>query len=841
VSKVSTFTFVCSLPNGIHARPASHLAEVANTFTSECILTNQRNNAIANLKSVLAIIAAEIRNGDRCSVQINGPDEQTAHAAMQRFIVEVLPGCDVPLAGGRAFSPAHVLPRVLQAAGVVGCVGLSVSQGFAHGKVVIVNAITLPRGVQAPPVLSPPQEQERLDRALSAVRSRIREKLAHPVSPTATAILQAHLAIARDVSLTEKLTEKISHRASAGQAIIEAAEFFMSNLRQSESEYTRERASDIEEISLQLLDEIHGAEYRVSAMTIELREPSVVVADTLAPQQLLALDRRYLKAIVLEHSGATSHAVILARSLEIPVIVGAKNACVLFSPGQEVVVDANRGLVVAASAGPVQRFYEREAKTLERRRQLMVKYADGPAVTSDGKTLEVAANASSREEAAQAFANGADAIGLFRTEILFLGRDTPPSEDEQFAIYSEAARAAVGRPVIIRTFDIGADKPAPYLELAHEDNPFLGYRGVRLYAEQKELLQSQLRAILRASSDGRIQIMAPMVSSIEEVVAFKAALAEARQSLTAKGAAFRPGIPVGIMIEVPSAAFILDQLCAELDFFSIGTNDLSQYFFAADRGNAKVTELANVRHPAFLRFLKQTVDQIHQAGKWVGMCGEMASDIRNLPLLLGLGLDEISLPSAQISEFKRKISNLLATECNEILNRAIACQNAAEVNSVLICDSALQPAQPLLTDELVLLESASQSKEEAIQEIVDAFYVAGRTDGRQQLEESIWSREAAYSTGLGYEFAAPHCKTDAVTSDSIAVLRLNQPIEWGSVDGKPVRMIVLMALRNQSNATRHLQIFAILARKLMDDDFRAHLLAAKTANEMVAYLSQQLG
>jgi fructose-specific phosphotransferase system IIA component len=523
------------------------------------------------------------------------------------------------------------------------------------------------------------------------------------------------------------------------------------------------------------------------------------------------------------------------------VLVGVKNACAMFSPGQEVVVDANRGLVVANRAASVQKFYRREAKTLERRRQLMVKYSDSPAVTSDGKTLQVAANASSYEETAQAFANGADAIGLFRTEILFLGRETPPSEDEQFAVYAEAARAAAGRPVIIRTFDIGADKPVPYLTLASEDNPFLGYRGVRLYAEHKELLQPQLRAILRASSQGRIQIMVPMVSSMEEVVAFKTALAEARQSLAATGPALQADAPIGIMIEVPSAALILDQLCAEVDFCSIGTNDLSQYFFAADRGNARVAELANVRHPAFLRFLKQTVDQIRLAGKWVGMCGEMASDIRNLPLLLGLGLDEISLPSAQIPEFKRKVSGLRTAECNAILNRVIACTNAVEVDNILNCDPALHAAQPLLTGELVLLESASQSKEEAIQEIVDAFYVAGRTDDRHKLEESIWSREAAYSTGLGYEFAAPHCKTDAVTSDSIAVLRLKQPIEWGSVDGKPVRMIVLMALRNQGSAARHLQIFAILARKLMDDDFRAHLLAIKTADEIVTYLTEQLG
>lgn len=836
VSRSLSFTFVCSLSNGIHARPASHLAEVANTFASECILTNRRNNAIANVRSVLAIISADVRHGDRCFVQVNGPDEQSAQTALERFIGEVLPRCDVPPAvSGDGFARGRTLPRVLQAAGASGSFGLSVSRGFARGKVVIVSGMTLPRAVQAKPAPDPEQELERLKRAVTAVRGRIREKLGHAISPTVAAILQADLAIASDVSLAEKLADEVSQGKSAGQAVMEAGEFFISVLRQSENEYTRERASDIQEICLQLLNEIYGAELRVSA--VELHEPSVVVAEALAPQQLLGLDRRYLKAIVLEHSGTTSHAVILARSLGIPLVVGVKNACLLFSPGQEVVVDASRGFIVSNSVNSVQRFYEREVTTLERRRQLLARYTTGPAITRDGKTLEVAANASSHEEVVQAFANGADAIGLFRTEMLFLGRERPPSEDEQFKVYSEAARTAAGRPVIIRTFDIGADKSVPYLGLPAEDNPFLGYRGVRVYAEYKELLRSQLRAILRASSLGRIQIMVPMVSSMEEVVEFKTALAETKQSLTASGAAFQADIPTGIMIEVPSVAFILDQLCAEIDFFSIGTNDLSQYFFAADRGNPKVTGLSKVHHPGFLRFLNQMVDRIHQAGKWVGMCGEMAAEIRYLPLLLGTGLDEISLPAAQLPEFKRRISRLRAAECREIMNRAIGCTSAAEVNDVLDRDQSMEAAQPLLSEELVLLESTSQSKEEVIQEIVDAFYVAGRTDDRHRLEESLWAREAVYSTGLDYGFAIPHCKTEAVNADSIGILRLNQPIDWGSAGGEPVGIVVLMALRS---ASRHMQVFPMLARKLVNDEFRAHLLAVKTPHEMVAYLAQQL-
>ncbi|MGB6875514.1 MAG: phosphoenolpyruvate--protein phosphotransferase [Candidatus Acidiferrales bacterium] len=833
-----SFTFVCSLSNGIHARPASHLAEAANAFASECMLKNLRNNAIANMRSVLAIISADIRHGDRCLVQVNGLDEQSAHAALQRFINGTLAEYDVPFPNGDGFDQARTLPRALQASGVRCCFGLPVGSGLAHGRAVIVSRMTLPCGLQMKSAPDVQHELEQLKTALGTVRAQIREKATHASSTTATAILQADLAIASDVSLWERLAEEVVRGRSAGQAVVEAGDFFITLMRQSESEYIRERASDIQEICMQLLTEIYGSELRVPV--VELQEPSVVIAEELAPQQLLGLDRRYLKAIVLEHSGLTSHAVILASSLGIPAVVGVKNAHVLFSAGQEIVLDANRGLVVSNSAGPVQRFYEREAATLGKRRERLARYAASPAFTSDGGTLEVAANASSPEEVVHAFANGADGIGLFRTEALFLARQTPPSEDDQFLIYSEIVRTAAGRPVIIRTFDIGADKPVAYLGLGEEDNPFLGYRGVRVYAEYKELLQSQLRAIFRASPLGHVQIMAPMVSSMEEALEFKAALSEAKQSLAASGVAFRSDIPIGIMIEIPSVAFILDQLCAKIDFFSIGTNDLSQYFFAADRGNPRVAGLSNVRHPGFLRFLKQIVDQIHGAAKWVGMCGEMAADIRSIPLLLGLGLDEISLPSAQIPELKRKISTLSVTGCREITIQAISCVNAAEVEATLDGDPSVAAAQSLLSEDLVLLESSSQSKEEAIQEIVDAFYVAGRTEDRCRLEESIWAREAVYSTGLGYGFAAPHCKTDAITDDSIGILRLNQPIDWGSVDGKPVVIIILIALRNRGSSTRHMQLFSMLARKLMDESFRGHLLEIKSAHEIVTYIAQQL-
>ena len=831
------FAFSCPLSSGLHARPASHLAEVANQFASECTLTNLRNGLVANCKSVLGIIAADIRHGDRCTIHLNGPEAPAAQAALQRFVQESLPHCDVPLAGEAPLHRGNRVPRPLQAANVTCIFGTPVSRGIGHGRVVVLKKISMPANQVTQSASDPHRELQRIKDAVAAVRHRIGDKLKHSVTPTSAAVLQADLAMAGDVFLVQKLTEQVLQGASAAQAVVKTSEFFINLLGHSENEYIRQRSADIEEISLQLLE--HVSEMSPAA-AVQLSEPSVLVAESLAPQLLLELDRRWLKAIVLEHSAATSHAAILARSLGIPTVAGVRNARLSLAAGTEVVVDANRGLVVPQFSATVRQFYEREQKTVERRRQSWSGHANRSAITVDGRRFEVGANASSGEELAKAFENGADGIGLFRTEMIFLGRERAPSEEEQFAIYSEAARSARGRPVIIRTFDIGGDKQAPYLNLPREENPFLGYRGIRIYSEYHELLQSQLRAILRASAIGPIQIMAPMVATWEEVVAFKASLNQAKQDLSQRGILFQRDVKVGLMVEVPAVAFALDGLCEEVDFFSIGTNDLAQYFFAADRGNPSVASRFSVRHPAFLHFLAQLVEQIRKNGKWVGMCGEMAADLRNLPLLLGLGLDEISVPAADVLEVKRSVSWLRAADCSTLLDRAIRCAQTAEVEDLLTAQQSHQ-VEPLLSDELVLLDSTSRTKEEVIQEMVDSFYISCRTHDRDLVEEALWAREAEYSTGLGHGFAIPHCKTDAVTANSICILRLVEPIDWDSIHGEQVRMIVLLALRKSDATNTHMQVFSSLARKLDDEDFRQQLLKLETAKQVTEYLASQLG
>lgn len=829
--------FSCPLASGLHARPASQLAEVANQYASETTLTNLRNGLVANAKSVLGIIATDIRHQDRCVLVSSGVDERAAYKALQAFVQDTLAQCDVPLVDIASSSRSNAVPRPLKAAGVVSIPGVPVSRGIAQGEVVILRRMTLPEKAGSKPgSINQKHELDLIRDALAAVRHQILEKLKYSLTPVGSAVLQADLAMAGDVLLQEKLTQQVLSGKSAAQAVIETAEYFIDLLGHAESEYIRQRSEDIEEICLQLLEEVCDESPTPS---IQISAPSVLIAENLGPQQLLQLDRRWLKALVLEHSGSTSHAAILARSLGIPTLAAVRNARLLLTPGREVVVDANRGLLIPQVSAAVQRFYEREQKTLELRKTAWSRDLK-TATTVPTKHMEVAANASSGEEAIMAFENGADGIGLFRTEMIFLGRDDPPSEQEQFAIYSEVMRAAEGRPVIIRTFDIGGDKKVAYLNLPREDNPFLGYRGARIYGEHRELLQTQLRAILRASPAGPVQIMAPMITSLEEVLEFKAAVEEAKKTLAAAGTAFHSDVKIGIMVEVPALAFSLHEIACEVDFFSLGTNDLSQYFFASDRSNGNASSRFGVRHPSFLRFLARIIEQIHSDDKWVGLCGDMAANLQNLPLLLGLDIDEISVPGAEIHEFKRAVSKLDAADCRKILERAIACKTNSQVDDLLSEQHARQH-EPLISEELVVLGSSSRTKEEVIQEMVDAFYIADRTEDRHQLEEALWAREDVYSTGLGFGFATPHCKTDAVNSDSICVLRLRDPIYWDSLDGEPVHMVVLLALRESESAATHMQVFSTLARKLMNEDFRHNLLQAESPTAVAAYLSEQLG
>jgi fructose-specific PTS system IIA-like component len=820
------FTFACPLSAGLHARPASLLSEVANGFDCECTLTNQRSGAIANLKSPLSIISADVRNGDPCRVVCQGREESAAQASLRRFIEQQLPSVDDATAPVEK-QETH-LPRALRGAAGTFLAGIGVSGEIGTGVAVHAGGGAWPVLDHARQVVNPALERERVTQAIAVVGNRIGSMLAKATSKTESAILNAHQSILRDVSLVGQIHEYITQGDSAEVAVMHAAEYFRDVLRSSESAYIRERTLDLKDVATQLLREL-GVEITSHALT--LTEHAVIFAENLTPQELLGLDRKLIAGLVLEYAGATSHTVILARSLGIAALAGVKGASSAISAGERVIVDATRGLLIRSDAAEVQRFYAREMETLRRRKARLRQAGNTAAVTADGHKLEVAANVASAHEAHLAFESGADGIGVFRTEMLFVDRDAAPTEDEQFEIYAETARAAQGRPVIIRTLDIGGDKRVANLKLPEEANPFLGYRGARIYREHAEMFRSQVRAILRASAFGRVQIMLPMISSAEEVHWAREQVEQVRRELHESGTKMAE-VPLGIMIEVPSAAYALEELSEVADFFSLGTNDLSQYFFAADRGNARVWPLANALQPAFLRFLKQIVTEAHAHKKWIGICGEMGGDVRLLPFLLGVGLDEISASVPNVAALKQRVGSLRQEACERLAETALACHSPEEVSALL--EGTETTPLPLFSPELVVIASDSRDKEEAIHELVDCLYIAGRTASRQQLEDAVFAREAVYSTALGFGFAIPHCKNDAVTADSVAVLKLAKPIVWGT--DERVEFAILLAMRASAKDNKHMQVFSRLARKLMNEEFRAKLIDARDADTVLRLL-----
>jgi phosphotransferase system HPr (HPr) family protein len=411
-AQAAQFEFECRLPNGLHARPASHLAEVANRFVAACALTNRRTGAEADIKSVLAAIATDVRQGDACVLRVEGADQAVAMEALQRFISEELPACDEPVAEAVPESAVPKLPRGLESSGAHYLFGLPVSHGIGRGKAVVLGRIALTADFAGVPTDGPGPEHDRIERGFGAVRARVERLLAGNASGAEAAILKAHLAILGDVTLHREIAQRIDRGRSAARAIVESGERFSSLLQQADNPYIRERAVDVQELCSELLEEIYGADFKPAA--IELTQPSILAAETLAPHQLLALERRWLEGIVLEGAGATSHAVILARSMGIPVVVGVAGAKRSLTLGEETIVDGERGLVFPRCPAAVLRFYDRERSAARRRQTVLAQFASAPAVTATGESIEVGANISSAADAITAFANGADGVGLFR-------------------------------------------------------------------------------------------------------------------------------------------------------------------------------------------------------------------------------------------------------------------------------------------------------------------------------------------------------------------------------------------------------------------------------------------
>lgn len=534
--------------------------------------------------------------------------------------------------------------------------GIAASKGYAIGKIFIKEDVNIE--IVEKNIDNTDQEKERFKTALSNTREqleRIKEKAEKEVGPEKAAVFDSHIMLLDDPEFAGAVEMNIeSNKVNSEKALQEVIDMYSSIFASMEDEYMRERGSDVKDVGKRIMLNLMGKS--VSGMD-DLDKDTVIVAQDLTPSDTAQLDKEKVIGFLTNIGGRTSHSAIMARTLEIPAIVGMKDITESVKNGDVVIVDGIEGVVIINPDKETIEKYEERQKAFLKEKEELKKLINVETITKAGKRVEVCGNIGKPQDVHQVLENGGEGIGLFRTEFLYMDRDNVPSEDEQFESYKYAVEKMEGKPVVIRTLDIGGDKKLPYLEMPEEMNPFLGYRAIRLCLDRKELFKIQLRALLRASAFGNLKIMFPMISSLSEFKAAKELLKECMNELKAEGKEFNENLETGIMVEIPAAAICADELAKYVDFFSIGTNDLIQYTLAADRMNEKISYLYNPMHPAVLRLIKMTIDAAHKEGKWCGMCGEMAGDENAIETLVEYGLDEYSMSASSILTAKKIIMN----------------------------------------------------------------------------------------------------------------------------------------------------------------------------------------
>ena len=495
------------------------------------------------------------------------------------------------------------------------------------------------------------------------------------------AIFEGHLMILEDEELEEEIIDYLrSNKVNASVAASKIIDQQVEMLSEIDDEYLKERAGDIRDIGNRLIKNILGMHIVDLG---DITEESILVAYDLTPSETAQLNLEKVLGFITDIGGRTSHTSIMARSLELPAIVGTNDVTARVNTGDYLILDAvNNRVYVNPTQAEIDELKTLEVKLAEEKAEL-AKLKDLPAVTLDGHKVEVVANIGTIRDCEGAHRNGAEGVGLYRTEFLFMDRDQLPSEEEQFIAYKEVVEAMEGRLVVLRTMDIGGDKELPYLNLPKEMNPFLGWRAVRIALDRREILHAQLRAVLRASAFGKLAVMFPMIISVEEIRELKSVLETLKAELRAEGKAFDESIQVGVMVETPSAAVNAKFLAKEVDFFSIGTNDLTQYTLAVDRGNELISHLYNPMSPSVLGLIKQVIDASHAEGKWTGMCGELAGDERATLLLLGMGLDEFSMSAISVPRIKKLIRHVNYQEVKALADEALQKPTAAEIEQLI--------------------------------------------------------------------------------------------------------------------------------------------------------------
>ena len=511
--------------------------------------------------------------------------------------------------------------------------------------------------------------------------TKIRNNAEKNLGADKAAIFDAHLLVLDDPELIQPIEDKIKNeQVNAPTALSDVTGQFITIFEAMDNEYMKERAADIRDVSKRVLAHILGVELPNPSM---IDESVVIIGNDLTPSDTAQLNKEFVQGFVTNIGGRTSHSAIMSRSLEIAAVVGTKSITQEVKQGDMIIVDGLTGeVIIDPTEDEVIAYQNKRERFFEDKKELQ-KLRDEETTTVDGAHAELAANIGTPNDLKGVIENGAEGVGLYRTEFLYMGRDEMPSEDEQFEAYKKVLETMEDKRVVVRTLDIGGDKELPYLNLPEEMNPFLGYRAIRLCLDQPDIFRPQLRALLRASAYGKLNIMFPMVATIKEFRDAKALLLEEKENLTNEGIEVSDDIEVGIMVEIPSTAALADVFAKEVDFFSIGTNDLIQYTMAADRMSERVSYLYQPYNPAILRLVQQVIDASHKEGKWTGMCGEMAGDEIAIPLLLGLGLDEFSMSATSILKARRQIKGLSKNEMEELAQKAINCATSEEVQDLV--------------------------------------------------------------------------------------------------------------------------------------------------------------
>ncbi|ALC84377.1 phosphoenolpyruvate-protein phosphotransferase [Bacillus gobiensis] len=561
-------------------------------------------------------------------------------------------------------------------------IGIAASEGIAIAKAFRLETPELT--IEKTVVTDIDAEVGRFEEALTQSKAElevIKEHARKELGEDKAAIFAAHLLVLSDPELSNPIKDKIkSERVNAEFALHEVATMFITMFESMDNEYMKERAADIRDVTKRILAHLLGVTIANPSMIFE---EVIIISEDLTPSDTAQLNRQYVKGFTTDIGGRTSHSAIMARSMEIPAVVGTKTVTGHIENGTLVIVDGIDGKVIVNPTPEVVKTYEEKKAMYLAQKAEWTKLVNEHTVSADAHHVELAANIGTPEDVKGVLKNGGEGVGLYRTEFLYMGRDQLPTEEEQFDAYKSVLEQMEGKPVVVRTLDIGGDKELPYLDLPKEMNPFLGYRAIRLCLESQDIFRTQLRSLLRASIYGNLKIMFPMIATLDEFRQAKAILIEEKEKLECEGITVSENIEVGMMVEIPSSAVIADLFAKEVDFFSIGTNDLIQYTLASDRMNERVSYLYQPYNPAILRLIHMVIKAAHKEGKWVGMCGEMAGDEIAIPILLALGLDEFSMSATSILKARSQISQLSKEDIEQYVESILSMTTTEEVVSLI--------------------------------------------------------------------------------------------------------------------------------------------------------------